>query len=190
MQDVYEDEDANNKFGDKDYIEGEEIYYTTGKVAQLIGASRDITRNKAKEFEEFLNLSYTEGNQMKISSKDVELMRNIIYLRKTKTVEEVKELLRKKELSDVYRNQPNVELLMTDALMKNNTILAEIFKNSLYNYIENISEQNSNLEKQNIQMQEELIKLNKNIENLMQQQDEINDKLDKQKKRSFWFFGK
>lgn len=88
----------------------EDLYYSSGQVADLLGKrlvdNADSVRYYAKEFEEFLSGTKTKGGHFRFSSEDVEILRTIFSLIKIKnnTPTEVKAKLR----------DPNIQLILAD----------------------------------------------------------------------------
>jgi len=113
------------------YVEGENITYTSGDVAKIVGISRDMVRYYTVEFEEFIMPDKTTGGHLRYKSKDIDILKLILSLLKTHTTAEIKELLRDKDIKTVYENVGDEYHGLLKLLLENNKYLADLLVKGL-----------------------------------------------------------
>lgn len=107
-------------------IEDENALYQTGEIGKQLGVSRDLVRLTVNEFKEFFNPVYTKkgkGAHMRLNNKDIELLKTIFYLKKTKTVPEIKALMSDESVKMLIVNGSETEQLFATLLLENNKYL-------------------------------------------------------------------
>lgn len=119
---------------DEAYVEGDNIYFSTGDVAQRLGISRDMTRNHMKDFEEFLHIVYSRSQgryaHMRLLSTDMDLLEKIVRLRKNGfSVEHVKQVLQDPDLAGAM-HAPTVDIsaALSEMFALNNAALLSEMK--------------------------------------------------------------
>lgn len=162
-------------------IEGEGYFVSTGDLASQLKISRDMVRNYIKEFEDYFDLSYTKegkGGHIRFPSNQTDLLGTIIRLRKTKSVDEVKEILDNPDMPFLFQNGERVEKQLGVLLAENNKYLAalleKVFTSALEEKMSNlIGTKDADLESKQKAL-DEVLQLN---EQLMQQNAELRDSM-------------
>lgn len=143
------------------YVEGDGIRYTTGKIAEMLHANRDIVRRTIHDFEEMLDVDYTKpgrGGHMRLAAKDIERLDNIMRLRKTRSVDEVKRILADPALFGLFdtRNQESIsEMVMANnryLLAELSKVIARTYKESATPLLEDVDA----VTKENLSLKEEM----------------------------------
>lgn len=117
------------------YVDGEDVYYTSGQVASMIGISRDLVRYYTNEYEEFLNPDRTKGGHLRYRGDDIETLRLILSLLKKHSAAETKSILRDKDVKLIYANSGDEEKGMLKILFENNKYLADLIIERLENSV-------------------------------------------------------
>lgn len=183
----------NESNPDISYVEEKNIYYSTGKVAELLGISRDMVRIHIKDFEKYLDVTYTsssaKGKHVRLSSSDVKTLESIVHLRKSKSVEETKHILDDPALSLLHLDEHGVERALALVLTKSNEALVETFSKMMKELQSHstalLLEQKENSDKEISQLQSELAALKSD----MQRQTELLELLaQRTEKKKRWPF--
>lgn len=146
------------------YVEGKDVVYQAGKVSEMLGISRDMVRYYVKEFEEYLQIDYTTGGHMRFHSEDIELLRTIVLLRKTKNAAEVKSILDDPSMKMLYGGNSDLQHVIAQLFVENNRQLVEQLRQMIENGFEmshHLLEQKDNTNKE---LKEELDKVHKELE--------------------------
>jgi DNA-binding transcriptional MerR regulator len=106
------------------YVDGENVYYTSGEVAGMVGLTRDMVRYYTNEFSEFINPEKTNGGHLRYHAEDIELLRLILSLLKKHTPSEIKIILSDKDVKMVYSNVGDEQQGLLKLLLENNKYLA------------------------------------------------------------------
>lgn len=170
------------------YVEGDNIYYTSGDVAGMVGLSRDMVRYYTKEFEEFIKPEKTSGGHLRYSGEDIEVLRLIISLLKKHTPAEIKILMRDNDVKMVYNNVGDEYHGLLKLLLENNKYLADLLAESIGDKIIKpqmmLLEQNDGRYNELVTEISELKKENQELKDILLN---LIDKIDDaSKKRSFW----
>lgn len=175
----YESLDSNEA-----YVEGKNIYYTSGEVAKMVGISRDMVRYYTDEFKEFMNVEKTKGNHLRYKGEDIETLRLILTLLKKHTPAETKAILSDKDVRLVYANTGDEEQGFLKLLMMNNKYLADQLNNLLTQtsqalMIERKESEDAKYEKlinEMVELKEENKELKNMLYNVLEKLDETNKK--------------
>lgn len=115
-------------------IEGDGFYISTGELASRLNVSRDMVRNHIRDFEDYFDVAYTKegkGGHIRFPSSQIELLEMIIRLRKTKSVEEVREILNDPEMPYLFNNGERVEKQFGLLLSENNKRMAALLEQAV-----------------------------------------------------------
>lgn len=118
--------DSPNGFDGETYVEGDDIFYSTGELADILHVNRDMIRIHINDFSEYLNISRSKtgkGAHTKLSSKDVQLLDTIIKLRKTRSVPETKEILDAPDMAELMLQSSRGERQLANMLLENNAVI-------------------------------------------------------------------
>lgn len=178
-----------------EYVTGEDITYSTGEVANMLGISRDNLRYTIKPFiGKYIVIDKTsakESSHWRIHSKDIELIRTIIRLKKQgRTTSNIQEMLDDPGLNFLLGEGTNVTKSMAEVLTKNNELLIKKFSDILSGINESYQkselkyiEDSERLRSQNSELKNEVQELSKQVEEL---KDLINEKIPDRKRFSFF----
>lgn len=182
--------DENDSYSE---VVGSEEYYTSGKVAEMLGLSRDMVRHYTNEYSEFLSTEKTKdgkGGHLRYKDVDISNLKMILNLLKVYSSHEVKSMMRDPEVKIVLENADNPDARMTKLLIENNKYLLKMFQD----YMEKQLDQTRRLEDN--KAKEELILIEKQYEELKSENEEMKallhqalDKLDalgKKPEKSKW----
>lgn len=111
------------------YVEGDDVYYTSGDLEGMLGVKRDLIRYYTNEYIEFLNPDKTKGGHLRYKGEDIATLRLIFQLLKTHSTAETKAILRDKDVRIVYANQDSENSGLLKLLMENDKyLISEITK--------------------------------------------------------------
>lgn len=187
--------EEKTKIDGTEYVTGEDITYSTGEVASMLGISRDNLRYIIKPFiGKYIAIDRTsakESSHWRIHSKDIELIRTIIRLRKQgRTTANIQEMLDDPGLALLLGEGTNTAKAIADVLTKNNELLIKSFSNILSGINESYRkselkhlENSEQLQSQNSELQEKVQYLSNQVEEL---KNLINEKLPEKKKFSLF----
>lgn len=204
-------------------VEGKGYFVSTGELAAYLKTSRDMVRNHIRDFEDYFDVSYTKegkGGHIRFPSSQIELLEMIIRLRKTKSVEEVKEILDDPEMPYLFQKGERTEKQLGVMLAENNkylvSLMEQLFSKTLDEKLspllaskdEALADKQKDLERV-MQLNEELAKQNEELratveksssqlkemnESNQRREQQLNDILEKlpnnQKRGLFSFFKK
>ena len=115
-----------------DYVEGEDVVYTTGEVAEMLGITRDRLRYHIKDFEDYIQIDKTKsgkGAHWRFHAKDVEVIRTIIRLKDSgKSVEDIKDMLDNLGMDMMVNDASKMVQVFTQVLNRNNEMLLDKFR--------------------------------------------------------------
>lgn len=214
--------DGNSFDPDSVSIEGEGFYVSTGELASKLNMNRDLVRNHIRDFEEFFDVAYTKegkGGHIRFPSSQIDLLETIIMLRKTKSVENVKEILRDPGMPFILGKGERAEKHLGLLLAENNKRMVEALDQAVRKAIDEkvtslieakdsitqeqkdaldeVLEQNKELAQQNREMHDvlersaqQLQEVQESNQQLREQMQELLEKASDEKKRGFFSFFK
>lgn len=151
-------------------IEGDGFYISTGELASRLNVSRDMVRNHIRDFEDYFDVAYTKegkGGHIRFPSSQIELLEMIIRLRKTKSVEEVREILNDPEMPYLFNNGERVEKQFGLLLSENNKRMAALLEQAVSkafdDKISRLIESKDNMLDDKQQVLDEVMELNKKL---------------------------
>ncbi len=152
-------------------VDSEDTYYSTGKVSEMLGVSRDMIRNHIKDFEEYLDVTRSnssgKGSHVRLRASDVELLENIISLRKTRSVEQTKELLNEPSVRAMFLKKQGADVSLKDVILKSNELVIQRLMEALseHSVKENqlLIEQQDNLIAANAELRDEVSQLKETL---------------------------
>mgnify|MGYP004462576427 FL=1 len=151
-------------------IEGDGFYISTGELASRLNVSRDMVRNHIRDFEDYFDVAYTKegkGGHIRFPSSQIELLEMIIRLRKTKSVEEVREILDDPEMPYLFNNGERVEKQFGLLLSENNKRMAALLEQAVSkafdDKISRLIESKDNMLDDKQQVLDEVMELNKKL---------------------------
>jgi len=159
------------------FVESKNYYVGTGYIADMLGISRDLIRNHINEFKDYFDVQYSKpgkGGHIRFPSDSIELLENIIQMRKTKSVEQVKEILDDPAASQMFKNGMSSDKQLAALLAENNKQLFEAFSRLLDQKFENqnlLIEDRNSLIRQNEQLISEIKELKEQNEKLISDQE-------------------
>lgn len=122
----------DNNYIEESYVEGDNVFYTSGQVAEMLDLNRDMVRYYTNEFSEFVNPEKTKegkGGHLRYHGADIETLRLILSLLKNNTPAETKAILNDKDVRLIYAGSGDQEKGFIKILTENNKHLAEIITN-------------------------------------------------------------
>lgn len=204
-------------------IEGDGFYISTGELASRLNVSRDMVRNHIRDFEDYFDVAYTKegkGGHIRFPSSQIELLEMIIRLRKTKSVEEVREILNDPEMPYLFSNGERVEKQFGLLLSENNKRMAALLEQAVgkafddkisrlieskdnmlddkQQVLDKVMELNKKLVYQNQDLQEAVESSAKHLKEMQEENQQLKEKMDmileklpdNQKRGLFSFFKK
>ena len=195
-------------------IEGKEVYWTTGQVGYALGISSDMARIHINNFAEYFELKFSKpgkNGRLYFPSESIDLLKKIVNLRKTKSIDEVKEILDNPDLSGLFGKSQDFEQHLAMMFSKSNQMLMEQLEKIIQQHLKpdnQLLEDNKALIDQNNKLQKKInalqssydmlqntsIKNEQLLQDLTKSNEELKEKiiesLDKPKKKGFFSFFK
>ena len=195
MKDTYKIEEndilnPDDKELENSYIEGDDVVYSTGEVANILGVPRDTLRYYLQGLEDYLNIEKTSEKKRahwRFHSKDIEILETIVKMRKAgKPIEIIREILDEPDLISYMSGGDKFNSILIELLTKNNDLLLNQFKEIIQKHLllekENqlqlmehqaqkeiqLIEQQSQLEQQNNDLRNQVNDLTQKLDNLTQ----------------------
>ncbi len=171
---------------DRAIVEGENVMYGTGKLAEMLGISRDMVRCHIQEFEDYFDVNYTKegkGGHIRFPSEQFERLDMVVNLRKTKSVEEVKEILDNPQMANLFIQGGNSEQRIALLLTENSKFILESVKKMLDDGLERrtaaLLEDKKELTKRNELLDQHLNEIKETNERLCEENEALREAVKK-----------
>lgn len=132
ITDIENSEDIDMDDTLETYVEGDDITYSSGETAKILGISRDKFRFCIQGLEDYLPIEKTSSKKrahLRFHSKDIDLLRSVVKMRQDgKPVELVREILADPNLLSYISTGNQYNAVLVEMLTKSNEALIEQIK--------------------------------------------------------------